>query len=82
MLYQGSTTTNNGTIKITNMTNCQLSDTAIDAIGSEMLYVEDINAVTVVVQSETEDGVSFYVFESNTNNELFSVDNDGIVSNN
>lgn len=80
MLYQGTTTTNGGTLTIKNMTNSVLSQSAIDAIGSEMLDVEGINNVTVISTHEDEEtrNNEFDVFETNSNNNyLFSVSNDG-----
>lgn len=79
-LFQGTTTTNSGTLTIKNMTNDRLSNTAIDAIGTELLDEEDIDIVEVKCTVSSDDS-EFDVYDLDGGSYLFSVTNSGVVYN-
>lgn len=76
MLFQGTTTTNSGNLKIKNMTNDSLSKTAIDAIGRELLD-EEVESVEVKCTLSGEDN-EFDVYDSE-GSYLLSVTNSGVT---
>lgn len=78
MLFQGTITTNSGSLKIKNITNDSISQSAIDAIGTELLN-EEVEAVEVKCTYSGDDS-EFDVYD-NDGSYLLSVTNSGVSYN-
>lgn len=76
MLFQGTTTTNSGKLKIKNMTNDSLSQSAIDAIGRELLDKEVESVEVKCTHSGYENEFNVYDREGSY---LLSVTNSGVT---
>jgi len=70
--------TNAGNLKIENITNVSLSQSAVDAIGKELLDEESVNHVSVICTDECENSC-FDVYDKDGQSYLFSVDNEGNI---